>query len=297
MTVTEQLAADAALVEQALNEALPEPAPALPAAVAELRRAMRYSLLQGGKRIRASLALAFCRLNGGEAAAAAPFACALEMLHAYSLIHDDLPCMDDDDLRRGKPSCHVAFGEAVALLAGDALQTAAFETALAAPALPSAARCEGALVLARCAGGLGMCGGQAMDLNAEGRTVPAEELRDIQRRKTGALMAAAAQMGVVAAGGGKEDLEAAFGYADGIGCVFQMIDDILDVTANEAELGKPVGSDEKSQKTTYVSLFGIEATRAMAEERNQAAKACLAPYGERAAYLLQLADWLYNRRH
>ena len=210
---------------------------------ARLLDAMRYSLTAGGKRLRPILTLEFCRLCGGDVHAALPVACGVELLHTYSLIHDDLPCMDDDDLRRGKPSNHKVFGEATAVLAGDALQALAFETVLSAPLAPERAlRC--AQILTHAAGHAGICGGQQLDLEWEGRSLDRDELMAIHLRKTSALIRAACLMGVAAAGGTAEQADAAQRYADALGLAFQIRDDMLDVIGDEATFGKPIGSDK-----------------------------------------------------
>ena len=263
-----------------------------------LIEAMRYSLLGGGKRIRAALCQEFCRVCGGNPDDALPFACAVEMIHAYSLIHDDLPCMDDDDMRRGKPSCHVAFPEDTALLAGDALQTYAFETALSAdrekisPDNIIKAACQ----LARGAGCNGMCAGQVLDLMSETRRVTQKELAEIQKHKTGALIITASLMGCYAAGADGEKIEAARVYSDCIGSAFQMVDDVLDVISTEEELGKPIGSDEQNNKTTFVTLLGVEKTMELAKEMTEKAKEALAPFGANGEFLRGLADYLLYRK-
>lgn len=222
-----------------------------------LLEAMEYSLMAGGKRLRPVLALEFCRVCGGDVRSALPVACALEMLHTYSLIHDDLPCMDDDDLRRGKPSNHKVFGECTAVLAGDALQAAAFETVLSAP-LPPERALHCAQILSDAAGCAGICGGQQLDLEWEGRALTRAELMEIHGRKTSALIRAACRMGVAAAGGTKAQDAAAVRYADSLGLAFQIRDDMLDVIGSEETFGKPIGSDRKEEKTTFVDLLGLE---------------------------------------
>ena len=221
-----------------------------------LLESMRYSVLAGGKRLRPMLALEFCRLCGGDVEAALGAACSLELLHTYSLIHDDLPCMDDDDLRRGKPSNHKVFGESTAVLAGDALQALAFETVLTSPLPPERAlRC--AQLLAEAAGHEGICGGQQLDLEWEGRALSRAELMEIHLRKTSALIRAACRIGVAAAGGSPEQDNAAARYADALGLAFQIRDDMLDVIGDEATFGKPIGSDREEEKTTFVDLLGL----------------------------------------
>jgi len=294
MSVRETLDIYAKMTEAALEKYLPK-ACSPHAACNTLVDAMRYTLLGGGKRIRAALCIEFCRLCGGTAEQAMPFACAVEMVHAYSLIHDDLPCMDDDDMRRGKPSCHIAYGEATALLAGDALQSLAFKTAASA-CLSADKIADAVRTLSECIGYEGMCGGQAMDVEAEKARSDEATLIATDKGKTGMLMTAAAKMGCIAAGGNEKQLGAAEEYAATTGLVFQMVDDVLDVTSTETELGKPIGSDEKRDKTTYVSLFGAEETLKMAESMNSHAKAALEIFGSDAAFLSDLADYLIKRR-
>lgn len=256
-----------ALVESALERSF---AGAAGMPLEGLAEAMRYSLLAGGKRIRPILVLEFCRISGGDINAALPVACAIEMLHTYSLIHDDLPCMDNDDLRRGKPSNHKVFGESTATLAGDALQALAFETVLSAdiPA-PCALKC--AKLLANAAGHEGICGGQELDLAWEGRALSASELEEIYLRKTSALIRAACLMGVAAAGGTKEQDEAAIGYADNFGIAFQIRDDMLDVVGDEETFGKPIGSDRKEGKTTFVDILGLNGCLRVIEAHSESA--------------------------
>ena len=220
--------------------------------------AARYSLLAGGKRIRAMLVLEFCRVSGGKPEDALEVACGVEMLHAYSLIHDDLPCMDNDDLRRGKPTNHVVYGECVATLAGDVLQAEAFRSVLHAHVSDSA-RLRCARLLADAVGLDGMCGGQYLDMIGEGRALTAEELDAINRRKTGALLAASCAMGTAAADGSREQEEAALRFGLLIGLAFQIRDDMLDVLSTPDELGKPIGSDREENKNTYMALLGEDA--------------------------------------
>lgn len=256
--------------------------------------AMRYSVENGGKRIRPVLTLEFCRLCGGKPEDALAFACAVEMIHAYSLIHDDLPCMDNDNMRRGKPSCHIEFGEANALLAGDALLTLAFETLFNSGLAPEKIIEAGSL-LAAAAGWAGMIGGQVMDLQNEGKTVPLDDLVSTDMKKTGKLIMAAAVLGCIAAGAEENKKTAAADFAGNIGLAFQLVDDILDVTGDEAILGKPVGSDDENQKSTYISTIGIKASQAKVIELTQKAKTALGIFGEDSAFLLNLADSLAKR--
>ena len=258
-------------------------------------QAARYSLLGGGKRIRGVLTLSVCDLLGGSAAAAESFAAAVEMLHCYSLIHDDLPCMDDDDLRRGRPACHKAFGEATALLAGDVLLTEAFEAVASADAPPEAV-VRAARVLSAGAGSRGMVYGQELDLKYEVQAAAEAQLRQIHRGKTGALINAAVQMGAAAAGADPETCQALERYAYGIGLVFQIVDDILDVTATTEELGKPAGSDEANDKTTFVTLYGLGGAEELAKQNNQDSLQALDPLGADGWFLRELAQQLLQRR-
>lgn len=261
--------------------------------------AMKYSVRNGGKRIRPLLLLEFCRLCGGDVQAALPFACALEMIHTYSLIHDDLPCMDNDDMRRGKPSCHVKFGENFALLAGDSLLTFAFSSVLNndfAKADP-ARTIEALGVLADCAGNAGMIGGQVVDLESEGIQITSETLEKMDRLKTGALIKAACVMGVIVAGGSNEAKKAAASYAEKLGQAFQVVDDILDVIGNEEMLGKPIGSDAESEKSTYVSLLGLEMSQIFAKKLTDEALSSLEFFGDEAEYLRDFSKKLLSRRN
>lgn len=262
----------------------------------QVNEAARYSLLAGGKRVRAVLCMAACELLGGEAPQATQFACAVEMLHCYSLIHDDLPCMDNDDFRRGKPSCHKAFGEATALLAGDLLLTEAFEVIAAAP-VSETARVRACTALAHGAGSAGMVLGQELDLRYESQPVGEETLRLVHRNKTGALINAAMQMGAAAAEGGEEDCRRLEQFAYDLGLVFQIVDDVLDVTSTSEELGKPVGSDAENNKTTFATLYGPEGAMELAQKINAEACGRLSrAYGERSEFLTALAENLLCRR-
>ncbi len=224
---------------------------------ADLQEAMEYSLLAGGKRIRPVLVLESCRLCGGDPERALPLACAIEMVHTYSLIHDDLPAMDNDALRRGRPTSHVVYGEATAILAGDGLLTAAFGQ-LAEAQLPAGAVVEAVACLSRAAGPQGMVGGQALDMAGEGRALTREELETLQSLKTGAMIAAAGELGVIAAGGSPRQRESIRRYAQAVGRAFQIRDDMLDVTGSSEQLGKPAGSDRTNDKSTFVTALGLE---------------------------------------
>lgn len=279
------------LIEQELAAYFTEPLPQR-----QLMDAMRYSLLAGGKRIRPILTLKFCQAAGGELEQALPFACAVEMLHTYSLIHDDLPSMDNDDLRRGKPTNHKVFGECTATLAGDALQAAAFETLLSAP-LPAESTTAAGLTLARAAGSLGMCGGQQLDMEGEERSLTLPEVEQMNQLKTGCLLKAACVLGVLAAGVSVDAamITAAEQYAEAIGLAFQVRDDMLNVTSTEAEMGKPVGNDIQSHKSTYVSLLGLERCGAVVAEQTEKAKAAIRNHLNESAFLEELADYLAGR--
>ncbi len=259
--------------------------------------AARYSLMAGGKRIRPVMLMEFYRLCGGMDDAALPFAAALEMIHTYSLIHDDLPCMDNDDLRRGKPSCHKAFGEDVALLAGDALLTHAFLTAAKTADLPADRVTRAISVLAEKAGLGGMVQGQALDLAFETKTPTAQEILTMYTRKTSGLLQAAAMIGCILAGASEPLIAAAEEYGRCVGLAFQIIDDILDVTADESVLGKPGGSDEKNGKTTYVTLCGLEHSRSDAARLTDAALAQLEKFDGDTTVLRKLTEQLLIRTY
>ena len=261
---------------------------------AGLAEAMRYSLLAGGKRIRPMLVLEFCRIAGGDIEAAMPVACAIEMLHTYSLIHDDLPCMDNDELRRGKPTNHVVFGECTATLAGDTLQAEAFGTILRC-GLPVERKAACAEILAGAVGLDGMCCGQYLDMLWEGRSLTEQELTEINSRKTGALLAAACQMGVAAAGGTERMLECAGHFGAAIGMAFQIRDDMLDVLSTEEELGKPIGSDSQENKNTYMVLMGREGCEKTIAKLTAFSKSILSEAFDDTAFLCELADALSVR--
>ncbi len=261
-----------------------------------LADSMRYSLLAGGKRIRPLLVLEFCRICGGNIEQALPVACAVEMLHTYSLIHDDLPCMDNDELRRGMPTNHVVYGECTATLAGDAMQAEAFGTILRS-SLSADRRAACAAILADAVGLDGMCGGQFMDMSWEGRKLSEQELTDINSRKTGALLVAACQMGVAAAGGGELKLAAAAQYGAALGMAFQIRDDMLDVLSTNDELGKPVGSDAQENKNTYMALLGEDGCRKTVTKLTDFAKNILDEAFEDTDFLKNLADQLADRKN
>lgn len=257
----------------------------------DLFSAMRYSLLAGGKRLRPILTFDFCRMCGGDWKAAAPFAAAVEMIHTYSLIHDDLPCMDNDDFRRGKPTNHKVYGEAIAVLAGDALLTAAFSSLAAAPHSADI-RIRAVDILSSCAGELGMVGGQVLDIQSEQRQCSRQEVLDVQSRKTGALIRAACILGVLAAGGSDGQISAASEFASHLGLAFQIRDDMLDVIGDAQKLGKAVGVDEN--KNTFVQLYGIEACDQMVKEHTDIAIESLGGF-EDPAFMSKLAYSLTGR--
>ena len=253
--------------------------------------AMRYSLLAGGKRLRPVFVFDFCRMCGGDWEKAMPFAAAIEMIHTYSLIHDDLPCMDNDDLRRGKPTNHKVYGEATAVLAGDALLTAAFSS-IAKADYSADIRIRAVEILSECAGELGMVGGQVLDMQSETRQCTAQEVVDIQSRKTGALFRAACMMGVLAGEGSETQLAAASDFAGAFGLAFQIRDDMLDVIGNKEELGKSVGTD--NVKNTFVQLYGLNACDSLVQEHTRKAVKALSCFGEHT-FMVQLAQKLTGR--
>jgi farnesyl diphosphate synthase len=278
-------------IEHVLEQTLPAVASPAP----RLAEAMRYATLGGGKRIRPLLAYAAGELAGAAPATVDAAAAAVELIHVYSLVHDDLPCMDDDALRRGKPTCHVAFGEATALLAGDALQALAFDV-LARSALP--ARGQACAVLAQAAGIRGMAGGQAIDLASVGVSLSLPELETMHRLKTGALIGAAVRLGAMSGRPLSADEDRALvGYSRAAGLAFQVVDDVLDVEGSSDSLGKTAGKDAAQHKPTYVALLGLERARGRAEELRQDAHRSLAPFGPAGRRLAELADWIVLRRH
>jgi farnesyl diphosphate synthase len=289
----EWMAATQGRVEAALERHLP-PAASIPA---RLHEAMRYATLGGGKRIRPLLAFAAGEITGAEPGALEVVACAVELIHAYSLVHDDLPCMDDDVLRRGRPTCHVEYDEATALLVGDSLQTLAFELLAGQPVAEPVRQLELITLLARASGSRGMAGGQAIDLAATGLQPTQPELELMHALKTGALIRAAVLLGALA-GQPMSDAERARldRFAKRAGLLFQVVDDILDCTASTATLGKTAGKDEAADKATYVSLLGLESARAYAGELRSEAREALAVFGGRAMRLIRLADFICDRQ-
>lgn len=261
--------------------------------------AVRYSLNLKGKRVRPSLTLEFAKLCGGEVEAALPFACAVEMVHTYSLIHDDLPCMDNDDFRRGQPSNHKVYGEDIALLAGDALQSMAYAAMLSEKAVAAVGgerAAHAARILAEKSGLLGMVGGQVIDLSMEQQTVGIELVQLMEEKKTANLIEAACMIGCVIAGADDKKIAAAERYAHAIGLAFQIVDDILDVTSTAEELGKPIGSDADNEKNTYMSLLGIDRCRKLVEELTDEAIGALSAFDGDTDDLKAFAVKLANRR-
>lgn len=282
-----------AQVEAALDSSVPLTYPE------KIYDAMRYSLLAGGKRLRPILCLATCELAGGTVEMAMPTACALEMIHTMSLIHDDLPAMDNDDYRRGKLTNHKVYGEDIAILAGDGLLAYAFEyVATQTQNVPAQRVLQVVARLGRAVGASGLVGGQVVDLESEGCSdIQEETLSFIHTHKTGALLEACVVCGAILAGATDDELERLSRYAQNIGLAFQIVDDILDITATQEELGKTAGKDLVAQKATYPSLWGIEVSKAKAQQLIDAAKAELEPFGEKALPLLALADFITARTH
>lgn len=281
-----------------INDGLEKFIPETDAKYRVVRDAMRYSVQAGGKRLRPVLTLAICEMLGGDAQSALPFACAVECIHVSSLIHDDLPCMDDDDMRRGKPSCHIAFDYATALLAGDALLLAAFEIISKAGEFGATPKMmvKATNVLASYSGVHGMVGGQVIDLKTENTKVDEETLSLMHLYKTGALIKAACEMGAIAAGGGEKDIKKIRAYADSLGLAFQACDDILDVEGNQEDLGKPVGSDEQQNKTNYISLIGLEGTKIRAKELTDNALDNLSEFNKNE-FMIDITQKMLKRKY
>ncbi|MFC1736213.1 polyprenyl synthetase family protein [Candidatus Hydrogenedentota bacterium] len=283
-------------VDEALRECLVPP----DEMTADLYEYMSYSVFARGKRLRPVLAMAASEACGGTAETAMPAACAVELIHAYSLIHDDLPCMDDSDLRRGRPSSHKKFGEPNALLAGDALQALAFEVlgrASETAGVDPAVAARACACIARAAGAAGMAGGQMLDLRYEDSSVSLETLKGIHARKTGALIAVSLEAGAILANADEAQIESLVEYGKYLGLSFQITDDILDVTSDAETMGKPVGADDARDKSTYPALLGLEKAREMARECGENAAQALESFGERAAILAELVDYVVNRTH
>ncbi len=292
MTFEQWMRAVLARVEDALGHYLPAET-VVPGA---LHEAMRYAVMGGGKRVRPLLCHAAGELTGATEAARNAASAALEMIHVYSLVHDDMPCMDDDALRRGKPTVHVQYDEPTALLVGDALQSQAFVALTDADALAPAQQAALVRELALASGSVGMAGGQAIDLASVGLTLTRDQLETMHRKKTGALLRAAVRMGALAGEAPSADaMRSLDAYADAVGLAFQVVDDILDVTTDSATLGKTAGKDAAANKPTYVSIIGLDASRELAAQLRADAHAALQPFGARAQRLAELADLVVNR--
>lgn len=262
----------------------------------EILQAMRYSVFAGGKRIRPVIMMAVCEMLNGSLEDVMPFACALEMIHTYSLIHDDLPSMDNSDLRRGKKTNHIVFGEAIAVLAGDALLNYAFEVMLSSKCAPQKVL-KASSYMASCSGVGGMIGGQVIDIQSENRHIDGGMLRTLQEKKTSALIRAAAVCGAIIVGADKEQIKTLEDYAVNLGLAFQIKDDILDVEGESTLLGKPVGGDIEAHKNTYVSLYGIDKAKALLLEHTKLAGDAIGFFGNRAQFLLDLTHYLLNRNN
>lgn len=279
----------------AANRALDRSLPSEKTRPATIHKAMRYSLFAGGKRLRPALVIAAAEACGGKMEAALPYCCAVECIHTYSLIHDDLPSMDNDDFRRGKPTNHKVFGEGIAVLAGDALLTQAFEILAKAPKLKRYTHAQTILELSEASGSLQLIAGQVADLEGEGQKLSVNELKYIHERKTSALLRCSARLGGMSANCSAAQLEALSDFGYHVGLAFQVIDDILDVTQSTEQLGKTAGKDIAAQKATYPSILGLEKSRAIAKRLTDRAFAALEPLGKRAAALEALAEYLLKR--
>jgi geranylgeranyl diphosphate synthase type II len=293
LILKDYLTARSAAVDQALDQFLPK-ASTKPAT---LHKALRYSLFAGGKRLRPILCLAAAEACGGELRPALPLACAVECIHTYSLIHDDLPAMDNDDLRRGRPTSHKVFGEAIAILAGDALLTIAFEIAAAAEGAPRYPVAAFIKELACASGSRWLIAGQVADIEGEGKKTTARELKFIHQAKTAALLTASIRLGGMSANVTPGKLEALSAFGQNLGLAFQVIDDILDVTQTSEKLGKSAGKDVAAQKATYPSILGLEKSRKEAQRLTKAALDALTPFGKRGETLRALADYLLAREY
>ncbi|MDD5261409.1 MAG: polyprenyl synthetase family protein [Methylacidiphilales bacterium] len=282
-----------ATFEKALHAALP-PASTKPATI---HKAMRYSLFAGGKRLRPILCLAAAESVGGKVQAAMPLACALECIHTYSLIHDDLPSMDDDDLRRGKPTSHKVFGEGVAVLAGDALLTHAFELAARVPGWPRYSVAAVVSELARASGSKALIAGQVADLECEGKKISPAELAYIHRNKTAALISASIRLGAMSGNASSADLKTLTRFGEALGLAFQVIDDILDITQTSEQLGKSAGKDLKAQKATYPAILGMEKAQKEAKRLTRLAQSTIKSMGPKAAPLQAIAEYLLSRKN
>ena len=291
MNFKEELKLKAALVDEALEGFLP-PAETYPPLIHE---AIRYSVMSGGKRLRPALVMASAEAVGGNPALVLPAACSLELIHSYSLVHDDLPAMDDDDFRRGRPTCHKVFGEAAAILAGDALLTLAFGVLAECKGVRADSIARVLAEVAFAAGSRGLIGGQVVDTLSSDEEIDGRTLEYIHRHKTGALYRASVRAGAILAGAADRQLTALTGYAEHLGLAFQIKDDILDIEGNEAVLGKPVGSDLKNKKATYPSLYGLAGSREKALREARGAVAALTGFGEEADFLRKLVQFVIDR--
>jgi geranylgeranyl diphosphate synthase type II len=300
MSTTAAASARLDALRQDVDLALDRALPAKDAWPATIHEAVRYSLFAGGKRVRPLLVLAAGEAVNADSSEVMPLACAVEMVHTYSLIHDDLPAMDDDDLRRGKPTCHKVFGEAIAILAGDALLTRAFHLLVEAPAgsvtESVSRRLRAAAILGEACGTTGLIGGQVMDLESEGKEIGAADLERMHRAKTGALLSACVRGGAVLGGAWPEDEERLARYASAVGLAFQIVDDVLDASEGAEQLGKTAGKDAAALKATYVRIHGLERSRALSRELLAEAKAAVSELGPRAALLEELARLIVERR-
>lgn len=293
MTLGDYIAFQQKRVDAALGRWVPEEAldPAL------IHKAMRYSLFAGGKRVRPLLAIAAAEAVSESTDGVEQAACSLELIHTYSLIHDDLPALDNDDLRRGRPTCHKVFGDAMAILAGDALLTLAFEVLAKLPGVDAQRRIQLVAELATASGTVGgMIGGQVNDIQGEGQPPTAALLESIHRAKTGALLRASVRMGAIYAGAGEAKLAALTEFGEHVGLAFQIVDDVLDVEESSEALGKTAGKDAQQQKITFPAVYGLDTSRVMAEQERAAAHAALSDFGARADRLKQLADLIVQRK-
>lgn len=292
MNLADYIAFQQKCVDAALDRWVPEEGqdPSL------IHKAMRYSLFAGGKRVRPLLAIAAAEAVSESTEGVENAACALELIHTYSLIHDDLPALDNDDLRRGRPTCHKVFGDAMAILAGDALLTLAFEVLAKLHGVDAQRRIQLVSELATASGTVGgMIGGQVNDIQGEGQPPTAALLDSIHRAKTGALLRASVRMGAIYAGAGEAKLAALTDFGEHVGLAFQIVDDVLDVEQSSEALGKTAGKDAQQQKITFPAVYGLETSRVMAEQERAAAHAALADFGERGSRLKQLADLIVQR--
>ncbi|KAF1086526.1 Farnesyl diphosphate synthase [Sporotomaculum syntrophicum] len=296
MSFKEELARQAGIVDEALNEYLPQNSN-YPEVIHE---AMRYSVFAGGKRLRPALVLASARAVGGDETTVLPAACAIELLHTYSLVHDDLPAMDNDDLRRGRPTNHKVYGEAIAVLVGDALLTLAFKLLAG---LPQNSPADAGMIVrviaevAQAAGTAGLIGGQVVDILSAGKLIDKHTLDYIHTRKTGALYRASVRSGAILSGANPEQLNKLTIYAENLGLAFQIIDDILDIEGDEQKIGKPVGSDVNNDKATYPALYGLAAAKAMARQSAERATGALDFFGAEADFLRELVYFVLHREY